>query len=108
VALRINYPYQAGAMTAHVPNPEGPAEPTLGNPIEVNEALGSTNEPEDVYGPTVSLMPAEAEDAPFPRYPIYSGRYGLGRQLAYGGRTVRPYRKLLSAQAIYRREVIGD
>jgi hypothetical protein len=108
VALRINYPYQAGAITAHVPNPEGPAEPTLGNPIEVNEALDSTNEPEDVYGPTVSLMPAEAEDAPFPRYPIYSGRYGLGRQLAYGGRTVRPYRKLLSAQAIYRREVIGD
>jgi hypothetical protein len=36
----------------------------------------------------------------------YAGAYGLGRQLALGGRTVRPFRKLISAQAIYRREVV--
>jgi hypothetical protein len=102
VALRINYPYQAAAITAHVPNPAGPAEPTLGNPIQADdEGVVETNAPP---GETLPVDP----QAPFPNYPIYSGPYGLGRQLAYGGLTVRPYRKLLSAQAIYRREVIGD
>ena len=36
----------------------------------------------------------------------YAGPYGLGRQLALAGRTLRPFRKLISAQAIYRREVV--
>ena len=36
----------------------------------------------------------------------YAGAFGLGRQLALAGRTVRPFRKLISAQAIYRREVV--
>ena len=34
----------------------------------------------------------------------YAGRFGLGKQLAFG-KSVRPFRRLLSAQAIYRREV---
>jgi hypothetical protein len=36
----------------------------------------------------------------------YAGAYGLGRQFALAGRTVRPFRKLISAQAIFRREVV--
>jgi hypothetical protein len=36
----------------------------------------------------------------------YAGQFGLGRQLALAGRTLRPFRKLISAQAIYRREVV--
>jgi len=36
----------------------------------------------------------------------YAGTFGLGRQLALAGRTVRPFRKVVSAQAIYRREVV--
>ena len=36
----------------------------------------------------------------------YAGPYGLGRQFALAGRTLRPFRKLISAQAIYRREVV--
>jgi len=36
----------------------------------------------------------------------YAGTFGLGRQFALAGRTVRPFRKLISAQAIYRREAI--
>ena len=35
----------------------------------------------------------------------YAGPYGLGRQLALAGRVVRPFRRLVSAQAIQRREV---
>ena len=34
----------------------------------------------------------------------YGGQYGLGEQGALG-RRVRPYRRVISAQAIYRREV---
>ncbi|HEY7185730.1 MAG TPA: TadE/TadG family type IV pilus assembly protein [Vicinamibacterales bacterium] len=108
VAVRLNYPYQAGAISAHIPNPDGPAEPTIGNPVDVDETLPQTNTPADVYGASVSLMPEAPEDAPFPLYPVYAGRYGLGQQTAYGGRIVRPFRRLLSAQVIYRREVIGD
>ncbi len=35
---------------------------------------------------------------------IYAGNFGLGRQYALA-KTVRPYRSLLQAQAIFRREV---
>jgi hypothetical protein len=37
----------------------------------------------------------------------YAGRYGLGRLASPlgNGQGVRPFRKLLAAQAIYRREV---
>ena len=34
----------------------------------------------------------------------YAGEYGLGRMFV-AGETVRPFRKLLSAQMIFRREV---
>jgi len=36
----------------------------------------------------------------------YAGRYGLGRQLALAGRELRPFRRVVSAQAIFRREVV--
>ena len=42
-----------------------------------------------------------ANDAPAG---VYAGPYGLGRQLALV-RTLRPFRKLISAQAVFRREV---
>ena len=44
---------------------------------------------------------------------IHAGRYGLGRQFALpfdeDGRQlgVRPYRKVISAQAVFRREAFG-
>ena len=85
VALRLNYPYQAGAMIAYKPMPPSatdPLPPNAAHPIETTEDVGDP----PVVGP-------------------YTGPQGLGRQLAYAGKTVRPFRKLLSAQAIYRREV---
>jgi hypothetical protein len=87
VALRLNYPYQAAMMTAFKPAPptaEDPLPSNVGNPIETDEDIGDPKAP--IIGP-------------------YTGPNGLGRQLAFGGRVVRPFRKLLSAQAIYRREV---
>lgn len=99
VALRINYPYQAGVLTAHTVNPAEPFEPTVGRPIGADDNAVIELNPDARPG---GLLEGPAG---LPDYPVYSGPYGLGRQLAYGGRTVRPFRRLLSAQAIYRREV---
>jgi len=35
----------------------------------------------------------------------YAGAFGLGQHFALAGQTVRPFRKLISTQAIFRREV---
>ena len=92
-AVRINYPFQAAMMTGFLSNPEGPFEPTIGNPIVADdEGVAQLNDPPGTILPDGDVVGT------------YSGPYGLGRQLAFG-REVRPYRKLLSAQAIYRREV---
>jgi hypothetical protein len=96
-AVRINYPYQAATLSgfrSSVPNGVDPMPPNVGSVIaaddggvqELNAAPGGLLD-DGAVGP-------------------YSGPYGLGRQFALAGRTVRPYRKLVSAQAIYRREVV--
>jgi hypothetical protein len=81
VALRINYPFQAATMSATAPNPAWPPPPNF-NYIDVpasesGEAAGT-----------------------------YAGPNGLGNQLVFA-KNVRPFRRLMSAQAIYRREVFG-
>ncbi|MGC4085256.1 MAG: pilus assembly protein, partial [Vicinamibacterales bacterium] len=93
VAVRINYPYQAAAMTAFTPNPGGPFEPTLGTPILADDTGVTAPAP-----PAGTLLNDDGRIGP------YAGPYGLGRQLAFG-RTVRPYRSVVTAQAIFRREV---
>jgi hypothetical protein len=96
-AVRINYPYQAATLSGFqpsVPTDVDPLPPNIGNVIiaedgavqELNAAPGGTMD-DGAIGP-------------------YAGAFGLGRQLALAGRTVRPFRKLISVQAIYRREVV--
>ena len=96
-AVRINYPYQAATLSGFqpsVPTDVDPLPPNIGNVItaedgavqELNAAPGSLID-DGAIGP-------------------YAGAFGLGRQLALAGRTVRPFRKLISVQAIYRREVV--
>jgi hypothetical protein len=79
VALRINFPFQSASMSSFRPNPEGPFEPTIGSPNLANEDGSVT-------------------------HGTYAGANGLGVQQALGQR-VRPYRRVISAQAIYRREI---
>jgi len=81
VALRINYPYQAAALTGYRSNP--------------------ANQPGESPMPNIDF-PVETDDDAGPG--TYTGPLGLGKQYALG-KEVRPYRKVLSAQAIYRREV---
>jgi len=84
VALRINYPYQSASMSGFEPRPaigeEGDTD--MGQVIVANEA-------------------ADIEHG------TYAGEQGLGVQQAFGTR-VRPFRRVISAQAIYRREVFSE
>jgi len=80
VALRINYPYQAAAMVAYPPQANDPPEPNVNREVVADP------------------------DAADPRFGPNAGTDGLGR-LTATGKEVRPYRKVLTAQAFARREV---
>jgi hypothetical protein len=100
VAVRINYPYQAAMISAFKPSADGPFESDLSTPIVADDSIGAPSPPSGSL--RAELDPADPE-----YYGPYAGRYGLGRlatPLGHGA-GVRPFRKLLAAQAIYRREV---
>jgi hypothetical protein len=98
VAVRINYPFQAAMLSGFQQGPGGPFEPNLDNRIQAaDESVNdSANAPPGGTPFGVGELPETG---------VYGGRYGLGGQFAFGGEILRPYRKLLSAQAISRREV---
>jgi hypothetical protein len=97
VGLRINYPVQSSVMSSFRPNPAGPFEPTIGSPNVANDG-GVSVVDNDGYSPPGS--PGQSDFA----FGTYAGQYGLGQQAAMA-QTVRPFRRVISAQAIYRREV---
>ena len=96
-AVRINYPYQAATLSGFQPAPPAgfdPIPPNIANVITAEDGGVQENN--------------AAPGAPFDDGAVgpYAGAFGLGRQFALAGRTVRPFRKLISVQAIYRREVV--
>ncbi len=96
-AVRINYPYQAATLSgfrSSPPTATDPRPPNMGNVILADDGGGQQNN-EPPGGPV------DDGGAVGP----YAGAFGLGRQLTLAGKTVRPFRKLVSAQAIFRREV---
>lgn len=101
VALRLNVPYQSASLAGHRQSADGPFEPN-GNLV-----IPSLDDAVQVVGPTPGGLidtPANAEESS-----PYSGPYGLGglgSALALPeANTVRPFRRLVSAQALFRREV---
>ena len=96
VAMRINYPYQSASMSGFQPpaNPASPPGPPDNPVIPIVADGASSGSPPGVGAPVVSDF----------QYGPYAGANGLGQQAAWG-QTVRPYRSVISAQAIYRREV---
>lgn len=100
VALRINYPFQAAALSSFRPNPAGPFEPNISNANIANDGAVVEQNPTDRPGSIIGQ--------PLISGPVYAGthggQYGLGAQGTLG-QIVRPYRRVISAQAIYRREV---
>jgi hypothetical protein len=96
VALRINYPAQSTTLVNRV-GAEGEVIVDA-NDSSLNDGNTGTN-----YS---LLVPAENGLADTT---IHSGRFGLGRQAALlRSAGVRPYRKVMSVQAIYRREVFSE
>jgi hypothetical protein len=96
-AIRVNYPYQAGMLTAFrasVPSATDPLPPNISSVIIADDASVQQNN----VAPGAPIDSGAATGA-------YAGPFGLGRQFALAGKTVRPFRKLISAQAIFRREV---
>lgn len=118
VALRVNFPFQSAAMSSFrhdETDPEYPFESTLGRPNAADDSKVIELNPGDHPG---SLMPTPLTSSPSGgggRYAgTYGGKFGLGAQGALGsgyftgGRPVRPYRRVISGQAIFRREVFQD
>jgi hypothetical protein len=92
-AVRLNVAFQAAAMSSFRPSDEGPYEPNLGN-VNVADDAAVTVLESGVAGSAAggdSLLTT------------HSGAYGLGAQQALG-KTVRPFRRVIVAQAIVRRE----
>ncbi len=90
VAVRLNVPYQSATLSAYVAsddlNPEG--EP-FQDPVLAIDPLGGGYE---------QIGPGPEGSGP------YSGAFGLGEHQSLGT-LVRPFRRLVSAQALFRREV---
>jgi len=81
-AIRINFPFQAAGLSAFRNagfDANGAPNPNVGNVVESTDPGGA--QPGTYTGPT-----------------------GLGNQYAFA-RTVRPYRRLLTGQSMFRREV---
>ena len=101
VALRINYPYQSASMSGFQPpadptSPPGPPDNSV-IPVPSDDAIPVLSPPQGVGNPVVSAW----------QFGASSGLYGLGTQAAWV-KVIRPYRSLISAQAIYRREVFSS
>jgi hypothetical protein len=110
VALRINYPFQSASMSSFRHNESAgdyPFEATIGRPNAADDGGVTEINPGDRPGDLI----AAPMEGPELYAGTYGGQYGLGAQGAMGsqamtgGRPVRPYRRVISAQAIYRREV---
>jgi hypothetical protein len=79
VAIRMNFPFQAASFVATNPPEGGPTKP-------IAAAIEPSTDVSNEFGP-------------------YAGPEGLGQMVALT-KTVRPFRRVLSAQAIYRREIM--
>jgi TadE-like protein len=96
-AVRINYPYQAAMLSAFrpsTPTDTDPLPPNIANAIAADD--GSVQE--NNAAPGSPLDDSGAVGA-------YAGPFGLGRHYALAGKIVRPFRRVISSQAIFRREV---
>jgi hypothetical protein len=110
VALRINFPFQSASMSSFRHDETAadyPFEATIRRPNAADDGGVDELNPGDRPG-NLTGAPLEGPEI---YAGTYGGQYGLGAQGAMGsqffteGRPVRPYRRVISAQAIYRREV---
>jgi hypothetical protein len=84
-SVRVNYPFQAAAVSGRFRDPNNPDAPPQTAQDAYIEAKGDELKPGQIGGP-------------------YTGQDGLGQQAAFT-KTVRPFRRIVSGQGVYRREV---
>ncbi len=89
VAVRMHYPFQAATLSAYDPVDDGTNDVFAADDSGVAVSVAAESDPLDFSSTTIGT---------------YSGPYGLGSQEALTEQ-VRPFRRLLSAQSIFRREV---
>ena len=109
VAIRINYPAQSTTMLNRIDLDDSVANPDgrRGGIIVLagDTVIDSENDFSSCYvldTPTPRISPGSGQPGSNPN----AGAYGLG-ELEALTRVVRPYRKVMTFQAIYRREVFG-
>lgn len=103
VAIRINYPAQSTTLVNRT------SLPAASNPDgQVGQVIVVANDQSLNDGDT-GCYTLVVNDPPIDNGPAdpFGGRYGLGSLSVLKG-SVRPYRKVMSFQAIYRREVFAD
>jgi len=99
VALRFNYPVQSSSMSGFRQG-TGPFEPNGTNVITADDGSVTVV---DIDG----FSPVGTGTASDQEFGSNAGSFGLGRQAALV-QDVRPFRRLITAQAIYRREIFGN
>lgn len=103
VAVRVNVPFQASMLAGYQQGPGGVFDVNAGQPIEADDtAIVGGSVPLDGAGYVQSAADL-VTDIPGPR--AYAGPAGLGSFYSFN-KVVRPFRKVVSAQALSRREVV--
>ena len=102
VALRIYYPFQAATLVAY----KGVSDSGIPNEVvEANDSALNSGSTDVVNGQVTDIQPTANS------IPSYTGKYGLGALYAAKPlddvQGVRPFRRVLTAQSIFRREVFG-
>ena len=87
--MRMHYPFQAATLSAYDPADDGTNDVFAADDSGVAVSVAAESDPLNFTSTTIGT---------------YSGPYGLGSQEALTEQ-VRPFRRLLSAQSIFRREV---
>lgn len=107
VGVRLNYPFQAAALSGYREGPGGPFEP--GTPIRASD--GGVKETNTIPGGGKLTVGADPDPGHDKGLQPYGGEFGLGFQLEQipgspGVKDrVRPFTRLVSGQSIYRREL---
>lgn len=110
-AIAVNYPFQSAALSSFKRNPPSldadgnvvdPLPPNVGQVFVADDAAvtDNTNSPPNLIDG--ARLPGSASDA---AGGTYGGQFGLGIQRAFA-KDVRPFRRVLLGQAMFRREVI--
>jgi hypothetical protein len=102
-ALRVNYPFQAATLGNFREETPDRFDPNIADAVVADDGAVTTD-------PSLADAPAAgdffAPDAGGVDPSPVAGRYGLGRQLALG-QELRPFRRVQTAQAVFRRELFG-